>query len=207
MLCEAGTTPATNINTKSKHYTVVPLTTLSGDPCMFCVLFAGVRENTLCETGLDLSKEIIGCTDNIDLKNTDECKVFPGGPRRKLTGKDIPCFCRWSEKSSITTEILREILATLDALNVYDCLTGKIPYVLLNGHVSRLGLPFLEYITNPIHQWCVVIRVPYGTTLWQAGDSVEQSVTHNSPSVKEKRTTIDEKEKNSCQPQLNHTIS
>ena len=67
MVCEAGTTPARMINTKSKHYTVVSLTTLSREPVMCCVIFAGVKEIALCETGLDLSKEIISCTDDIDL--------------------------------------------------------------------------------------------------------------------------------------------
>ena len=66
MLYEAGTTPARKINTKRKHYTVVPLTTLSREPVMCCVIFSGVRENALRDTGLDLSKEIIGCTDDID---------------------------------------------------------------------------------------------------------------------------------------------
>jgi hypothetical protein len=34
---------------------------------------------------------------------------------------------------------------------------------------------FLEYITDPDHPWKVCIGVPYGTALWQVGDSVEQN--------------------------------
>ena len=168
MLCETGKSPQRKVNTKNKHYTVLGLTTLSGKPVMCCIIFAGLRENALCETGLDLTAEIIGETSDDDFleKNTGKGKAFPGGPTCHFNGKVVPCFCRWSEKGSITTEILRDILATLDILEVYPRTGGRIPCVLLDGHGSRFGLPFLEYITNPLHEWCILIGVPYGTTLW-----------------------------------------
>ena len=36
-------------------------------------------------------------------------------------------------------------------------------------------LPFLQYINDEKHKWKVFIGVPYGTSLWQAGDSAEQN--------------------------------
>ena len=167
MLCETGKYPQRKVSTKNKHYTVLGLTTLSGKPVMCCIIFAGLRENALCETGLDLEAEIIGETsdDNFLEKNTGKGKAFPGGPTCHFNGKVVPCFCHWSEKGSNTTEILRDILATLDILEVYPRTGGRIPWVLLDGYGSRFGLPFLEYICDPLYEWCIVIGVPYGTAL------------------------------------------
>ena len=130
--------------------------------------FPGVRENHLCETSLDLTKPFIGTVEDCDFveKNSGEGKIFTGGPTTKSNGKTIPCFCRWSERGSVTTEILRDILATLDTLQVFDRSKGTTPCVLLDGHASHFGLPFLEYITDILHPWCVVIGVPYGTAIW-----------------------------------------
>jgi len=61
MLCETGMTPARK-KINYKHYTVLGLTTLSGKPVMCCVIFSGIKETPLYETGLDLKKEIIGDT-------------------------------------------------------------------------------------------------------------------------------------------------
>ena len=91
--------------------------------------------------------------------------------------------------------ILRDILVTLDKLQVYNRTEGKLPCVLLDGHGSRFRLPFLNYMSNPLHEWCAVIGVPYGTVLWQVDDSPEQNRSHNTASSKEKRFTVEEKEK------------
>ena len=40
-----------------------------------------------------------------------------------------------------------------------------------------------------------MIGVPYGTAIWQVGDSAEQNGTHNMSSVREKRRIVEEKEK------------
>ena len=87
----------------------------------------------------------------------------------------------------------------LDTLKVFDRSTGKKLCVLLDGHGSRFGLLFLEYITDPLHQWCILIGVPYGTAIWQVGDSAKQNGTHNMSSVREKRRIVEEKEK-TCLP-------
>ena len=49
------------------------------------------------------------------------------------------------------------------------------PCILLDGHSSRLELPFLSYVTNVKHRWYPLIGTPYGTSIWQVGDSVEQN--------------------------------
>ena len=73
-------------------------------------------------------------------------------------------------KNEITTR-----LETLDYLEVFARSTGINPYMLLGGHGSRMGLPFLRYINDPAYLWIACIGVPYGTSLWQVGDAAEQN--------------------------------
>ena len=54
---------------------------------------------------------------------------------------------------------------------------GISPFLLVDGHQSRFDLDFLDYINNDNHRWNVTLGVPYGTALWQVGDSSEQNGT------------------------------
>jgi hypothetical protein len=60
--------------------------------------------------------------------------------------------------------MLTAMLQTIDDLHVYDRSTGMRPCLLLDGHHSRMKLPFLKYINNPD---------PYGTHIWQVADASE----------------------------------
>lgn len=46
---------------------------------------------------------------------------------------------------------------------------------LLDGQGSCFGFDFLSYIIDKQHPWSVCIGVPYGTAIWQVGDSTEQN--------------------------------
>ena len=63
----------------------------------------------------------------------------------------------------------------MDDCWVFDRTDGVSPFLLLDGHGSRFELPFLEYINNDEYKWRVCIGVPYGTNIWQVGDSAEQN--------------------------------
>ena len=84
---------------------------------------------------------------------------------------------RFNEGGGINGEILKEIFETLDELKVFNDIRneGMQPFVLLDGHQSRFDAQFLEYINDVKHPWCFCIGVPYGTALWQVGDSKEQN--------------------------------
>jgi hypothetical protein len=91
-------------------------------------------------------------------------------------GKCVPCFCCSSENGSITGHLLKEMLAAIDRLNVFDrSNTGLNPFLLLDGHGSRFELEFLQYINSAETKWECCIGVPYGTSYWQVGDSSEQN--------------------------------
>ena len=75
----------------------------------------------------------------------------------------------------MTADILKDIIATLDTLEIFDHSNGISPVLLLNGHGSRLDLPFLQYINDPTHLWAFLVGFPYGTSLLQVGGSTEQN--------------------------------
>jgi hypothetical protein len=52
---------------------------------------------------------------------------------------------------------------------------GIKPFLIIDGHNSRLELSFLDYITNPDIECCVCLGVPYVTAYWQVGNSKQQN--------------------------------
>jgi hypothetical protein len=77
----------------------------------------------------------------------------------------------------MTASILTKIFKTLDLLEIYkkDREEGCRPFVLLDSHQTQLELELLDYVNDQAHPWSVCIGVPYGTALWQVGDSTEQN--------------------------------
>ena len=195
-VCAQGMVPQQKINTRDKHWTLLGVTSLRGDPVMCVIIFAGKRENTLTETGMDIFVDAEGDPSDHDYfeKNSGFGKQFPGGPTCEFQGKEVPCLCRWSEKGSVTSAILVDILATLDHYEIFDRSNGAKQFLLLDGHGSRLETPFLSYINYIAHEWVVCIGVPYGTLLWQVGDSSQQNGAYNMALARIKKSIIEKKE-------------
>jgi hypothetical protein len=97
-------------------------------------------------------------------------QVVQGGPTCFFQGKTIPCFFGTSLKASITTTLLTEMLKYLDRLGIYNRDVCH-PFLLLDGHHSRMMLPFLEYINDPKTKWFTCFGVPYATHIWQVNDA------------------------------------
>jgi len=68
------------------------------------------------------------------------------------------------------------------------------PFLLLDGHGSRFELPFLNYIRSEETKWKVCIGVPYGTNLWQVGDSAQQNGAFKSKLSEEKAKLLERKQ-------------
>ena len=64
------------------------------------------------------------------------------------------------------------------------------PFVLLDGYGSRFDLEVLEYINSVETNWRVCIGVPYGTSYWQVGDSIEQNGCFKITLTKQKRNLL-----------------
>jgi len=84
-------------------------------------------------------------------------------------------FVCCSENSSISGQLLTDMLRFMDDLEIFDRSLGLNPFLILDGHGSRFELCFLEYINNEATKWNVCIGLPYGTSYWQVGDSSQQN--------------------------------
>ena len=195
-ICAKGMVPQLKENSRDTHYTLLVLTTLSGDAVMCVVIFSGKRENILWETEIDFFAKTESDVSDAKYfeKNSGANKRFPGGPTCIFQGKEVPCLTRWSEKGSITSAILVDILATLDHIGVFDRINGKLSFLLLDGHGSRLGLELLSYINNALREWVVCFGVPYSTALRPVRDSSQQNGAYNMTSEEFKKELIKNEE-------------
>jgi hypothetical protein len=101
-------------------------------------------------------------------------KYYPFGPTCNVSGKKVETFITCSESGTIMSEILRDSLKCIEAQLTFNR-SEAIPFLLLDGHGSHFQLPFLDYIAAEETKWMVCIGVPYGTHVWQVGDSSEQN--------------------------------
>jgi hypothetical protein len=150
---------------------------MTGEAIMCAIIASGKTMKPEVVTGLDLFATKIGneTDDYFILNNTGSGKLYPNGPTCQFKGKEVPCVVCNTENGSITSELLVSFLKHMDALNLFPRDNGVMPFLLLDGHGSRLELPFLKYINEPQHNWIVCIGVPYGTSYWQVADSLEQN--------------------------------
>ena len=167
-ICEKGAIPQIKVQHTEKHFTLLGFTALDGQPVLCVIIISGVREHLNVESGIDPTKEVEGDLNDEDFveQNFGPGKLFPGGPTCNFRGQDIPCMVRWSPKGGITSQILADALAHIDAYNTFPRTNGKYPFLLLDGHSSRFELPFLEYVTmKTTNGWFVsafLTELPYG---------------------------------------------
>ena len=168
-------------STTDIHFTVLCFTSALGEPVMCAIILKSEKNVSdlplTWKFGLDITKEkLTGESEAHEfILNYGEGKSMPGGPRCLFNSKEIPCYVGSSPKASITSTMLADMLKTMDSFNIFDRSNGKKPFILLDGHHSRFEMPFLDYIIHPDHEWTVCIGVPYGTHLWQVGDSEAQN--------------------------------
>jgi hypothetical protein len=179
--CEKGSEFGVCGATTDMHFTVLCFTNGLGVPVMCAVLMKSTKEISEIplswRLGIDIRKQAETGETRVDIFNANfgEGKVMPGGPVCTYNGVEMPCFIGSSPNASITSELLAAMLETMDQRNLFDRTDGKRPFLLLDGHQSRVRLPFLRYINDEAHPWMVCLGVPYGTHLWQVGDSSEQN--------------------------------
>jgi hypothetical protein len=178
---ERGTTPKTIAANTDKHFTVLGFTAANGDPVLCVIIFASEKEliSGNWATGIDPTVSPILDEDGeimLTEDNFGEGKFYPSGPTCLFRGKRVPYLPLVSPSGGITSDLLVEILEHMDELQIFERKPGgPTPMIILDGHESRLGLPFLHYINNEDHKWFVSLGVPYATSYWQVGDSAEQN--------------------------------
>ena len=60
LLCPKGTIPQQKISTRDKHFTLMGLTLLSGDPVMCILIIAGKKPSALVELGINNDATMVG---------------------------------------------------------------------------------------------------------------------------------------------------
>lgn len=121
------------------------LTNLSGQPIMCVVIFEGKERNLMMESVIDpfhsMYDEYMHTTNSASsyedfVGNFGPGKLFPGGPVCKFEGHSIPTMIRYNEKGSIASDILTNILKTIDNIGIFKVYreNGAIPFLLLDSH-------------------------------------------------------------------------
>jgi hypothetical protein len=156
-------------------------TAATGEPVLCVVIFKSENEQSIplsWVSGLDITK--LFCKDNEEDNDnirsmTGKGKVYPFGPECVFRGKVVPCLTEWSKHGGINSTILTNCLRHTDALDLFERSNNLKPFVLLDGHSSRFDLEVVNYIRDEEHPWSVCIGLPYGTHIWQVGDSPQQN--------------------------------
>ena len=111
-VCGRKEYPKKKIPTKSKKFTMIGLTALTGEPVMCILIIEGKLPNGSIEAGIDFTVTPTGSSSDSDfiIKNSGPGKHFPGGPECYFRNKTVPALVRWHESGSITSTILVEAL-------------------------------------------------------------------------------------------------
>ncbi|MFN9982628.1 MAG: hypothetical protein ACK53Y_22055, partial [bacterium] len=87
----------------------------------------------------------------------------------------------------------------MDQLGLYDR-SVAYPFLLLDGHHSRMMRPFLEYINDPEHKWVACFGVPYATHVWQVADASSLNGCFKIELTKAKRKYLQHRSKPKFEP-------
>jgi hypothetical protein len=191
---------------KDNHFTVLGFTGADGRAVTCAIIIASSKLKVTDVTGFNpLSKDADDASSD-DMKVLEDevehmkdehsngvDRMFPFGPTCSFNGSDVPTFVTCSRNGSITSHLLTNMLSKMDDLNLFDRSDGVHPFLLCNGHCSQFEEPFLEYTLEGSHPWTCCIGVPYGTSMWQVGDSTEQNGTFKRESKKVKAATVTSK--------------
>ncbi|KAL3804780.1 hypothetical protein ACHAW5_001887 [Stephanodiscus triporus] len=191
---QRGTAPQIMSSTTDHKFTMLPFTSASGEAVCCVIIFQGKGGvPATWRTGVDHSVTPILAVDgefHLEL-NFGEGKYYPGGPTCKYNGKFVDSLVFTSESGGITAEILVEILTYFDSIDLFPRVPGgPIPFLIVDGHQTRLDPIFVEYINDSNHTWKVCLGVPYATSLWQVGDASEQNGMVKSEWYREKKQLL-----------------
>lgn len=178
------------------HFTVLCFQSGNGEPILCAVVMKSEKDAkdipTSWKLGIDVTTKLSNPNDDGMLLLEQNSESMKGGPNCTFRGKVVPCFVCTSPKASITSQLLADMLGHMDAMNIWERTeTSPTPFLLLDGHHSRMELAFLDYIHDKKHPWAVCIGVPYGTHIWQVADASECNGTFKMGVTRAKRVIFD----------------
>ena len=159
----------------SGHFTLMGLTAETGEPVL-CICILAAKSLSVTDVKVfDYRASIPYDSSKTMEENMGEGKALSRLPVRKFRGKFIPGLICMPPKESTSSDILTEALKYLDKLNVFKWRQdGPTPFGLLDGHGSRIQLPFLECINSSTpdeqRKWMFTLGNLNATDVWQVGD-------------------------------------
>ena len=131
----------------SGRFTLIGLTAATGETVL-CIWILAAKSLIVTDVKRFYYRTIIPYdSSKTTEENMGEGKAITGLPVWKFRGELIPGLMCMSPKGSISSKIVTEAIKYLDQINVFERhQDGPSPFGLLDGHGSRLQLPFLEYI-------------------------------------------------------------
>ncbi|CAB9520434.1 expressed unknown protein [Seminavis robusta] len=155
-------------------FTVSPIRNALGEPVLAVVVLQS--ESTEIpedwKLGIDIAADLLG---GADMAGVEVVRRNPSGPSCVVGGKEVPCFMDVSPHGGITSQVLANVLAYLDKLDVFPRDQGPLPCMILDGHNERFGVPFVRYVLDKQHEWHAFKGVPYGSHLAVVGDASEMN--------------------------------
>jgi hypothetical protein len=141
---------------KDNHFTVLGFTAVDGRAFMCAISIAASKLkvtdvmgfNPLSKDAEDVSSDDMKVLeDGIEKMKYEHSNgvyhMFPFGPTCSFNGIEVPTFVTCSKNSSITSQLLTNILFKMDDLALFDRSDGVNPFLLYNGHGSRFEEPFI----------------------------------------------------------------
>ena len=130
--------------TNDAHFMVLGFASGTGAPVICGIIFATHELTPEQQLGYDIQADMVE-NDFSMRTNNGPGKRYPGGPICRFNGVDVPEFICCSPKVGITSNLLAQMFQRMDQFNFSpQTQTGPVPFLLLDGHGSRLHLPFLR---------------------------------------------------------------
>jgi hypothetical protein len=164
---------------KDNNFTVLGFTAVNGQTLMCAIVIAASKlkvtdvtgYNPLSSDGQDICGEAMKVLEDEIHAMKDEHsngadRMFPFGPTCTFNGVQVPPFATCSKNSSITSQLLTNMLSKIDDYCLFDRSNGTTPFLLCDRHGSRFKESFLEYTLESNTPWTCCICIPYGTSVW-----------------------------------------
>ena len=193
MVGPAGETPQELVGIKDSHFSVLPISDFLGQLRFVTVIFAAEELKGGWTVGVDVFADVVDELDGVDpLCNHGPGKRYPGLSLFGPDGNEIPVLFAATPKASMTSSILKDTFQMMDDLGisqrgVNEDGTEYLPFVIIDGHPSRMGEDFLRYVNDEAHLWKILLGAPYGTGKWQFHDDKRQNGMFKMQLVEAKR--------------------
>jgi hypothetical protein len=188
---------------KDNPFTVLRFTAADGCAIMCAIIISASKLKVTDVTGFNPLFKDAEDTSSNEMKVLEEeieqmkdehsngvDRIFPFGPTCTFNGIQVPTFVTCSKNGNFTSQLLTNMLQKMHHLPIFDRIDKVNPFLLCDEHGSRFEEPFLEYTLESNRPWTCCIGVPYGTSMWQVGDSTEQNGTFKIESKEANADTV-----------------